>query len=718
MTFVVTPYAIASAVAAVVALIVAVVAYPRRASPGGRSLTALMLSATIWSAFTALEYAAVGIPGKVFWAKLEYLGVVSAPVFFLLLALEYHGSERWLSRRKLFGLAVIPLITQSLALTNEWHGLIWSSFAPSLTGQNLLIYGHGLWYYIGVTGYSSVLMLIGTALLIRAALRYPNVYRSQATALIFGALVPWLGSVLYALNISPWPGYDPASPLMAFTGALFALGIFRFRLLNLAPVARHTVIESMRDAMIVLDDRDRIVDLNRAAQYLIGASETTVIGQAIDQVLRTWQIPLDTLHDQSQTHLELELPIQQEMRQYDAQLSPLTDSRGNLTGRVILLHDVTERNRAEAARWASEQRYRLLAENASDVIWILDVEKEFFSYASPSLQRLAGYTALERLNQSLDQTVTPASLAYLRAVIPDRVARMLQGAIESFTDEVELIHQAGHIVIVEATMRFLVNPSTDKTEGIGIARDITERKRAEESLRQANLALAQTQAQMIEQQRAVVALEEREHLARELHDNLGQVLGFVNLQAQAVRQFLAEGDHVQADARLARLADITQDSQTQLRDTIARLKSANPIERQFFPTLAAYIQTSQRDYDLRITLNIAPTVEQRGFAPEVGAQLLNIIQEALTNIGQHADATNVAITLSAQADRAEIMIVDDGRGFDPRQPIDDHAHFGLRFMRERAQHVGGDVIIQSRPGHGTHVNVQMPLRPIEAGVTP
>lgn len=122
--------------------------------------------------------------------------------------------------------------------------------------------------------------------------------------------------------------------------------------------------------------------------------------------------------------------------------------------------------------------------------------KKILYYASPSLQRMVGYTALERLNQSLEQTVTPASLVYLRSVIPDRVERMLQGAAESFTDEVEMIHQAGHIVIVEV-MRFLVNPSTGKIEGLGVSRDITQRKRAEESLRQANLVLAQTQAQMM-----------------------------------------------------------------------------------------------------------------------------------------------------------------------------------------------------------------------------
>ena len=102
----------------------------------------------------------------------------------------------------------------------------------------------------------------------------------------------------------------------------------------------------------------------------------------------------------------------------------------------------------------------MLAENASDVIWILDVEQEFFSYASPSLPRLVGYTALERLNQSLAQTVTPASLAYLRAVIPDRVERMLQGHVESFADEVELVHQGGgNILLTNQRCRLCLRPT-------------------------------------------------------------------------------------------------------------------------------------------------------------------------------------------------------------------------------------------------------------------
>ncbi len=283
--------------------------------------------------------------------------------------------------------------------------------------------------------------------------------------------------------------------------------------------------------MFVLDGQDRVVDLNLAGQHLVGASAQEAIGQPISQVLRKWPAAVDAVRDQTPMHVETALNIKNELRHFDVHLSPLTDARGNLTGRVV------------------------------------------------------------------------------------------------------------------------------------VARDITERKRAEESLRQASLALAQTQAQMVEQQHAMAIWEERERLARELHDNLGQVLGFVNLQAQATRKFLADGNLPQSDARLERLVTVAQNAQAQLRDTIAQLKSPTQSERHLFPALASQIENLERDYDLRVTLEIAPTVAQRGFEPAVSAQLLGIIQEALANVGKHAGAANVRVALIDEGDLAEITIADDGQGW-------------------------------------------------------
>jgi PAS domain S-box-containing protein len=377
---------------------------------------------------------------------------------------------------------------------------------------------------------------------------------------------------------------------------------------------------------------------------------------------------------------------------------------------VGIARDITERKKTLAALDESEQRYRLLAENATDMIWVLDNDTQCFRYVSPSVERLLGYTPQEFIGKTVDQVVTSKSLAFIQSITQPRIDLMLQGNTDFFTDEIEIIHKRGHIVMTEINMHFVVNRLTGKIEGTGIARDITERKRAEDALRQANLALAQSQAQVIEQHRAMATLAERERMGRELHDNLGQLLGAVSMQAQAARKFLADANFAQADAHLARLTTVAQNAQTQIRDYIAQLKSPTNTERRFFTLLANHLETLKNDFGLAVTLEIASDVRERGFPAEIGAQLEKIIQEAFTNIGKHAHATNVRVVLAAQGDWAQVTIAGDGRGFDLGQPIDPAKHFGLRFMRERAHQVGGTVTIHATPGHGTQIGVRMLLR--------
>ena len=347
MEFQITPYAIATWVGAGLAVLVVFIAYPRRAQIGGTPLTALMLAATVWCLFTGLEYAAVGVPAKVFWAKLEYLGLLSTPVFFLALAIEYHDSERLHSWRKLGWMFGVPVLTQLLTVTNEWHDLIWTSFTPSSAGQNLLVYEYGGGFWFGVFGYSSVLMLIGTLLLIHAAMIYPGQYRSQTIALIIGAIAPWMGSLFDLLDYSPNPGYDFAPTLVAVTGLFFAWGIFRYRLLDLSPVARRSIIESLRDPLFVLDLQDRVTDLNHAASRLVGLPSADVIGKSLALLLPDAQNLLDLLHDPSKMEIETTLKLGNMTRDYQVRLSLLTNARGTPIGCAMVLSDMTEHHRAE-----------------------------------------------------------------------------------------------------------------------------------------------------------------------------------------------------------------------------------------------------------------------------------------------------------------------------------------------------------------------------------
>ncbi len=158
------------------------------------------------------------------------------------------------------------------------------------------------------------------------------------------------------------------------------------------------------------------------------------------------------------------------------------DDDGVLVSMIGTAQDITERKRAEQALRESESRYRLLMEHATDVIWVVDAESLTYVYISPSVERVLGFTDKEWIGRTVSEAVTPASLEQIQATTPVRIERMMRGDSTTFTDEIEMIHKAGHTVWTEIHMHFVVNPNTSRIEATGILRDITERKRAEEAL--------------------------------------------------------------------------------------------------------------------------------------------------------------------------------------------------------------------------------------------
>jgi diguanylate cyclase (GGDEF)-like protein/PAS domain S-box-containing protein len=347
MTFEITPYAVISGIGACMAGLVALISWGRRNTPGGKSLTALMLAAAIWAGGAALEHATIGIPGQILWSKFEYIGTVSCPVLLLTFAFEYNHLQHWLTRRTIAILFVVPLITLALAFTNEQHNLIWTTFIPSPAGDNLTIFNHGIAFWIGAVGYSYLLILIGTILLIRGAIGLPAHYRRQIVLIVAGALTPWVVNVLYIAGLSPVPGLELTPLVIVFTGAIFAWAIFQFGLLDLVPIARHTLIETMAEGMLVLDQQNRVVDANPAAQHLLGEKTVISIGAYVGDIFNDWpELKKLFLHNNPEMRTELTVGDSRGGH-LEINISPVHDSQQRFTGQFIVLRDITEKRRIQ-----------------------------------------------------------------------------------------------------------------------------------------------------------------------------------------------------------------------------------------------------------------------------------------------------------------------------------------------------------------------------------
>ncbi|MCX6021798.1 MAG: diguanylate cyclase [Chloroflexi bacterium] len=344
LTFLVGTLAAASGIS----LSLAVFAARRRAAPGARSYAVLMVAIAYWTAAVAGQLLSSDFAGRALWLKLQYPGVVLAAPAALVFILSFSGRANWITRRQLAFLAVEPLITLLLIATNDAHGLFWSFITPDDTTFPGLLPIPGAWGRLRLP-YIFLMQLAGGMIILEMFSRSSPRYRRQAMVFGLGGVFPWISGVMTYGGINPFGTLNLAPFGFTLAGLFWGWGLFRWGLFDIVPVARYLVIEGMRDIVLVLDAKDRIVDLNPAAQRFLGVSAADAIGQAAATALPAWSGPLRG-NDGAVSGALLHLGGgDAEERTLELLISPLDDGLGGQLGRLVVAYDVTQRVRAEAA---------------------------------------------------------------------------------------------------------------------------------------------------------------------------------------------------------------------------------------------------------------------------------------------------------------------------------------------------------------------------------
>lgn len=464
-----TPFAAPLFVGAALMVGIALLALRRRPARGGTSLVFLGLAITVYVLAYAFELGSATQAGVELWLRVEYLGAANVPGLLLLVVLAYTGRERVVTPLRVALLFVVPAITCLLAWTNPSHQLIWGGITTDRqAGFTWTRFRPGPWYWVHN---AYIYMLVATAimLLARARARASGLIRRQMNVLLAGILVPLVVHLLYLTGLF-FPGIDPNPYALVLAAVILAWGMLDSRLWDLVPVAQAAVIESMREAVIVVDTRGRLAGLNPAAQALLSLTPARGIGRPVAEVFPAWNRIAIGLTDTETLRDQLTLAVDGKQRHFDVSLAPLRERPGRIEGRLLVLHETTDRRQAE-------ERLRLQAvalEAAANGILIADRDGRI-QWANPAVTRMTGYAAGEVIGGT---TRLLKSGAHDTAFYQDLWHTVLAGRV--WHGEMTNRRKDGSLYTEEQTIAPVSNAAGEITHFVAVKQDVTERKQVED----------------------------------------------------------------------------------------------------------------------------------------------------------------------------------------------------------------------------------------------
>ena len=747
-------------IAAEAAIVLAVIGISRRGLPGALPFGLLMAAAAWTTLAVMMGLLSDAATLKFLWTRVQQFGEVMVPAAWLAFVLQFRLRRTSLSDRTIALLAVEPVLFLAAVWTNGVHGLVWTSIQTAQqdsVAYLALTHGPLLWAH---DAYLMIAIVAGSvALVLTPGGKDPAVRRQgQFVALAGGIMVA--REIFTGLNILPF-GLDVMPLATLISGAVIAAALFRYKTLSLIPIARDAVMEGMTEGAIILDDEGVVIDMNPAAERIVGVSLQQAYGRDALQLLGPFGMPVS----------DVQLPFLTETRadtdaaakHYEFRVTRLYRAETKSRGKLVVIRDITlqkeaeselqrtvkrleaefgnqtaalkselqERRFTEVALRESEERSRQVIDTAYDAFVSTNANGAIIDW-NPRAVAMFGWEREEAVGRDFADTLLPARTRGehrrgLRYYLTSGEWEILDHPVE-----LPVLHREGWEFDAEMTMRPAIVHGTRVFNAF--IHDITERKRAEQALLDSNAQLAQAlrelesaQKQVVQQERLRALGQMASGIAHEFNNALSPIVGFSELLMTKPNIL---SDHAKSKRYIEGIRTAAQDAA----NVVSRL-------REFYRSRESGYENEAIDLNALINQTVTltqPKWKSQALARGVSVQLstdlhgtpvvegdASALREVLTNLIFNAvDAMpqggRILIHTGEENGRAYLQVADSGTGMsedvlkrcmDPffSTKGEKGSGLGLALVHGIVERHGGNMNINSTVGRGTTFTIDFPI---------